>query len=118
MHDKKYKWHKVAEYLSEIDFSSNHIAVAEVNGKKICLGKYNDSLFAFAYKCPHAGGLLAHGHIDPIGNVVCPMHRYKFNITNGRNSSGEGHYLKHWPVELRGDGIYVAQEESGLFGWL
>jgi len=118
MSDKKYKWYKIAEHLSEIDFSSNHIAVAEVNGKKICLGKYNDSLFAFAYKCPHAGGLLAHGHIDPIGNVVCPMHRYKFNITNGRNSSGEGYFLKHWPVEQRENGIFVAQDEGGLFGWL
>lgn len=117
MHEKKYKWHKIADHPDEIGFAPNNIAVVEVNGKKICIGKFNQSLFAFAYKCPHAGGLLAEGYIDPIGNVVCPVHRYKFNITNGRNASGEGYYLKHWPVEKREEGVFVAQEEGGLFGW-
>lgn len=117
MSDKKYNWHKIAEHLSELEFGSNNIAVVEVKGKKFCLGKFNQALFAFAYKCPHAGGFLADGYIDAIGNIVCPMHRYKFNMANGRNSSGEGYYLKHWPAEQRDDGIYVAQEEGGLFGW-
>ncbi len=118
MHEKKYKWYKVADCPEEILFGSNNIAIATLNGRKICLGRFKTSFFAFAYKCPHAGGLLADGYIDSIGNVVCPVHRYKFNITNGRNASGEGYYLKHWPVEKREDGVYVAQEEGGLFGWL
>lgn len=115
---KKYKWYKIAEHISEIEFGPNNIATTEVSGKKICIGKINNGLFAFAYKCPHAGGLLADGYIDVLGNVVCPIHRYKFNISTGRNASGEGYYLKHWPAEQREDGIYVAQEEGGLFGWL
>jgi nitrite reductase/ring-hydroxylating ferredoxin subunit len=113
-----HKFYKVAEHLAEISFAENNIAVIEIKGKKICLARFQDKLFAFAYKCPHAGGILADGYLDAIGNVVCPLHRYKFNISNGRNSSGEGYYLKHWPVEVREDGIWVAQEESGLFGWI
>jgi 3-phenylpropionate/trans-cinnamate dioxygenase ferredoxin subunit len=27
--------------------------------------------------------------------------------------SGEGYYLKHWPVEQRDDGIYVGMEKGG-----
>ena len=93
--------------------------MVEVNGKKICIAKFNDEVFAFAYKCPHAGGILADGYIDIGGNVVCPLHRYKYDMKNGRNVSGEGYYLKHWPVELREDGVYVGMEDdSGLFGWL
>ncbi len=76
------------------------------------MGKHQEAAFAFAYKCPHAGGILADGYIDALGNVVCPLHRYKYNMENGRNVSGEGYYLKHWPVELREEGVFVGMEES------
>jgi nitrite reductase/ring-hydroxylating ferredoxin subunit len=99
--------YKIAEHINELSFAANNIAVAEVNGKQICIARHNDSLFAFAHKCPHAGGLLSEGHIDALGNVVCPLHRYKYDMKYGRNVSGEGYYLKHWTVEQREDGIYV-----------
>lgn len=112
-------WHKIADHINELNFAENNIAVAELGGKPICVGKFKDGLFAFAYKCPHAGGLLSDGYIDSLGNIVCPLHRYKYNMANGRNVSGEGYYLKHWPVEIKEDGVFVRVEESGgLFGWL
>ena len=113
----RHHWYKITETEGELVFD-NDIAVATVHGKKICLGRYRDTLFAFAYKCPHAGALMAEGYIDGTGNVVCPSHRYKFNIQNGRNVSGEGYHLKHWAVEKREDGIYVAMDAGGLLGWL
>ena len=117
MTDKKYAWYKVADHINEIDFAANNIAVVEINSKKICLGKFNETVFAFAYKCPHAGGLLADGFIDSLGNVVCPLHRYKYDMKNGRNVTGEGYYLKHWPVDMRENGVFVGMEErTWLFG--
>ena len=119
MSEKKYNWHKIADHIHELSFADNHIAVADLNGKKICIAKFNEKIFAFAYNCPHAGGILADGHIDALGNVVCPLHRYKYDLKNGRNVSGEGYYLKHWPVELRDDGVYAGVEDAkGWFGWL
>ncbi len=115
MTEKKYTWHKIAVHINELGFADNNIAVADVKGKKMCIAKFKDDVFAVAYKCPHAGGILADGYIDALGNVVCPLHRYKYSLQNGRNVSGEGYYLKHWPVELRGDGVYVGLEESS--GW-
>ena len=118
MSEKKYTWHKIADHIHELDFARNNIAVAEVKGKKICLARYKEEIFAFAYTCPHAGGILAEGYIDPLGNIVCPLHRYKYDMKNGRNTSGEGYYLKHWPVETREEGVFVAMEISGgLLGW-
>lgn len=109
-------WHKIAEHENEIDFHSNNIAELSVAGKKICIARYQSSLFAIAWKCPHAGGRMGDGYIDAIGNIVCPLHRYKFDLKNGRNSSGEGYYLKHWTVEKREDGVYVEMEDRSLFG--
>ena len=112
-------WHKIADHINELNFSAANIAVAEMNGKKICIAKFREAIFAFAFKCPHAGGMLAEGYIDALGNIVCPLHRYKYNMENGRNTSGEGYYLKHWPVQIKEDGIFVGIEETGgLFGWL
>ncbi len=118
MSEKKYHWYKVAEAPAEIIVNENNIAIIEVKGKKICLAKYQQQWFGFAFKCPHAGGILADGNIDVAGNIVCPLHRYKYSIRNGRNTSGEGYYLKTFPVETRDDGVFVGMEESGLFGWL
>jgi len=116
---EKFTWHKIAHHINEIPFAENNIGIIVVTGKKICIAKFRNDAFAFAYKCPHASGILADGYIDATGNIVCPVHRYKYNLENGRNTSGEGYYLKHWPVEQREDGVYIKMEnESGLFGWL
>lgn len=105
-------WHKIAENISEISFNANNLAEIEVNGKTLCLAKYNNQLFACTQKCPHAGALLAAGHLDALGNLICPLHKYKFSLKNGRNVSGEGYYLKNFPVEAREDGLYVNIENT------
>ena len=112
----KHNWVKIAESMAEIAFAANNLAEVEADGKTICIGRHSDELFAFAAKCPHASGLLKDGFIDALGNVVCPLHRYKFCMKNGRNVSGEGYYLKHWPVELRSDGIYVGLDAKSFWG--
>ncbi len=115
---KKIVWHKFASDENEIVFGQNGIAVIDVEGKKICLARHDNEFFAFAFKCPHAGGIMADGFIDALGNVVCPLHRYKFSIKNGRNTSGEGFYLKTWSIQNRPDGLYIGMEEGGFFSWL
>lgn len=115
MSGKAYDWVQIAEGPAELDFGDNGIAVVEVKDKKICIGRQGDRYFGFAYKCPHAGGVLADGYIDALGNVVCPLHRYKFSMENGRNTSGEGYYLKNWPVECRPDGLWIGLEPGGSF---
>jgi nitrite reductase/ring-hydroxylating ferredoxin subunit len=112
----KLEWHKIAESEAELPFASNGIAVVIAGNKKHCLARKGDKLYAFAFTCPHAGAPMTDGYLDAIGNVVCPSHRYKFDITNGRNVSGEGYFLKTRPVEIRADGIYIGVEHSGLFG--
>lgn len=112
---KKYSWYKIAESPADLPWQDNHLCEVIVKGKTICVAKHGNSVFACAHKCPHAGGHLADGFIDALGHVVCPLHRYKFSLINGRNTSGEGYYLKTYPVEERADGIYVGIEENSFF---
>ena len=115
MKQKKCTWHKLADSVAEIPFSSNGMASVTVAGKTICLALHKDQLLACAQKCPHAGGIMANGHLDAVGNIVCPLHRYKFSLGNGRNVSGEVYFLKTFQVETRKEGVFVGIEENNLF---
>jgi nitrite reductase/ring-hydroxylating ferredoxin subunit len=114
----KYTWYKIAESEKELQFNSNGLLITGVNNKKITVAKKNNRLYACGYACPHAGGILAEGYVDALGNIVCPVHHYRFNMQNGRNTSGEGYFLKTYLVEVREDGVYVGIEEKKLFGFL
>jgi nitrite reductase/ring-hydroxylating ferredoxin subunit len=114
---KKYKWYKIAEDLLELGTTENGLQEIELGGKKICLAIKNDEVLACAAKCPHAGGQMSQGYIDALGNIVCPLHRYKFSLQNGRNITGEGYFLKTYPIEKRENGIFIGIEEQGLFNW-
>jgi nitrite reductase/ring-hydroxylating ferredoxin subunit len=116
--EKELRWVKLADTVGELPFNANGIAEVDADGKTICVGRHQDQLFAFAHKCPHASGYLVDGFIDPLGNVVCPLHRYKFCLKNGRNVSGEGYYLKNWPLRISDDGVFVGFDKSKLFGLL
>lgn len=100
-------WHRIAAHPNELSFAANQIAVVEADGKKLCIARFKDTYYSFSYKCPHASGIMADGFIDALGQVVCPLHRYRFNMQNGRNVSGEGYFLKTYPVEHREDGLFV-----------
>lgn len=115
--EKKYTWHKIAEGLHDFPWTDNKLCEIEVKGKTICIAQHKEEVFACAHKCPHAGGHMADGFLDALGNIVCPLHRYKFSVSNGRNVSGEGYYLKTYPVEKREDGIYIGLEENSFFSF-
>lgn len=106
-----FKWHKVADSKEDIECQGNNMAVVQAAGKLITLIKLKNTVFACAHKCPHAGGILAEGFINASGHLVCPLHSYRFDISNGRNVSGEGYYLKTFAVEEREAGIFIGFEE-------
>lgn len=118
MDKQELRWIKIAATPDEISFGTNGLAEVDANGKKICIGKFKETVFAFAQKCPHAGAQLVHGYIDAVGNVTCQLHRYKFCMKNGRNVTGEGYYLKHWPVAVNEAGVYVGMKPPSEFDYL
>ena len=115
--EKQYRWHKIADSESELKFAPNNLLQIEVAGKKICLAKAKN-LYACTAKCPHAGGIIADGFLNDTDIVTCPLHRYKFSLQNGRNVSGEGYYLKTYPIQTTKNGVFIGIEENGLMSWL
>ncbi len=114
---KNWKWYKIAENESLLPWQENNLCIVEAGDKKLTLARFNGQLYAFALKCPHASGIMADGYINAAGQVTCPLHRYRFDMKTGRNTSGEGYYLKTYTAEQREDGIYVGWEDKNLWGF-
>lgn len=103
------KWHKLTIDIPEADF----VQEIQVNGKKLCIVKNAGQLYVVQNTCPHAGGILSDGWCKN-GNLVCPIHRWEYNLKTGRGAEGQGNYIDTYPLENRPDGIYVGIKE----GWL
>ncbi len=115
------KWYKIASSLpSDKDLlEENKVARLRVAGKVLFLARHNGKYYAGDNKCPHAGAPLHTGWLDECGHIVCPYHRFTFDIETGQNTSGEGYYIDTYPVEIRENGVYVGiPEKSGWFDWL
>ena len=110
--NKVFQWHKIANSIDEINFSFNGTAEIVVDEKVLCIIKNGNKLDACSQKCPHAGGIMSNGYIDAMGNIVCPLHGYKFNIQDGRNITGEGYFLKTFPVEIRAGGVFISIKKN------
>ena len=116
--EKKYKWHKLAGSVDELEFGQNNLSQLIVNGKKICIAKGKAGYYACTGKCPHAGGNMADGFLDAKDNIVCPVHRYAFNFANGRDVMGEGYFLKIYPLKIDESGVFVGLDEGSIFSWI
>ena len=103
------KWFKIS--LSDIN-SEAQIQKVKVNDKEICLIKTDDGFYACETKCPHAGADLSRGWINKECHLVCPIHRYEYNLENGRGAEGQGDYLPVYKVENRENNLFVQLPEK------
>ncbi len=97
------EWHKVPDI--QLD-GQPFIKKVKVAGRILCLVGVEDKVYALAAKCPHAGGDLSNGWCKD-GKLICPIHRYSYDITTGKGSEGQNDYIANYPVEIRDNGIYV-----------
>lgn len=104
-------WVKV--FGKEILQANDFVRLADAGGKKICLVKSGSEFFATQPYCPHAGAALAYGTCKE-GKLICPYHRYEYDLHSGRGNPGQGDYIDLYPVELREDGVYVGLKETFL----
>ena len=70
-----------------------------------------DKIIATQSYCPHAGGHFSGGWCKN-GHLICPIHRYAYDLETGRGAKGQGDYINIYATELREDGLYIGFEES------
>ncbi len=92
-----------SDFLKESDART-----VRVDDQRYCIAFHEGKYFATQPNCPHANAALGDGWCDKEGNLVCPVHRIRFNLQTGKNTSGEGYFIKTYPTEVREDGLYIA----------
>lgn len=103
------KWIKLNIELPE----GNFVKMIKLEGRKLCLVRHERKLHVVQNGCPHAGGILSGGWCKN-GNIVCPIHRYEYNLETGKGLAEQGDYIDIYPVEERTDGIYVGFKDSWI----
>ena len=101
------KWFKI-EGTIKVDASIQKI---KVNHQNICLIHNRGKYVACHAKCPHAGADLIYGWLEN-NQIVCALHRHKFDLNNGREATGQGDYLPVYNIENRYDGLYIELPEK------
>jgi nitrite reductase (NADH) small subunit len=82
--------------VHEIELEGKPIAVANVGGK----------YYAISGTCLHRGGPLGQGSLD--GSVLmCPWHGWQFDVTTGKVSGNPTVGVDCYPIEVRGDELFV-----------
>jgi nitrite reductase (NADH) small subunit len=80
----------------------------DVAGASLAVFRVGATCHALASRCPHAGGTLGHGWVED-GEAVCPLHRWRFRLTDGRCTTIRGEWVRAYPCEARDDGqVWVA----------
>ena len=79
---------------------------ASANGKSICLINDGAGLYALAAKCPHAGADLSRGWCAD-GKLVCPYHRFSYDLVTGKGSPGQNDFVETYSVKVDSNNIYV-----------
>ena len=104
-----YHWIKIFETKNTLDFyiTPNTFVVFELRGEKICVTQTEKGFFAVQDRCPHNGASLSRGFCTANNEIVCPLHRYSFDLETGKATSGGAYALKTYPVKIEPNGVFV-----------
>ena len=111
---KQIHWHKLFENEAAANnfVKKGGLNSMNIGNKKICIANTSEGFFAIQDKCPHNGASLSRGHCTSENSVVCPVHRYHFDLKTGRAKSGGGDCADTYPIDIREDGMYIGLTET------
>lgn len=73
----------------------------------IALVRLGECFHAFQTDCPHRGAALIKGWITNQGEIICPLHQYRFDIKTGALKVGSCGDLEVYSTELTDDGLKI-----------
>ena len=78
----------------------------EVSGLSLALVRAGEAIVALSDRCPHAGGSLGQGWVED-NEIVCPLHRWRFKLSDGRCSTIRGEGVHRFQAEVREGMVWV-----------
>ena len=102
-------WVKIFSTVSELEkaLAPRQPRLLILNGLRICLVRTEDKLLAVEDACPHNGESLSKGSVNYLGEVVCPWHGQRFNLTTGRECAERSRDLVTYPMRMDTEGVVI-----------
>lgn len=88
-------------------FPEKKIREVQLGDKKICVVRIGSDFFAFEALCPHRLASLSEGTVTSFGEVVCPLHHYRFDLKTGAIQSGDCRDLQCYSTEITSSGLVI-----------
>jgi nitrite reductase/ring-hydroxylating ferredoxin subunit len=78
-----------------------------LGGTRICLVRHDDKFLAVQDACSHNGESLSKGTVNFLGEIICPWHGYRFELSSGRACDSSSPELKTYPVKVDETGFFI-----------
>jgi 3-phenylpropionate/trans-cinnamate dioxygenase ferredoxin subunit len=103
------QWVKIfsGEQEAHARIAVNHPQLVIIGTMRLCLVNRNDGFYAVQDACTHSGASLSKGTVNYLGEIICPLHNYCFDLQTGRESSSRSADLKSFPVKVDETGFYI-----------
>ncbi len=88
---------------SELEAGAREVLVSD---RVIAIFRTATGYWAVDGMCAHQGGPIAKGALDGCC-VTCPWHGWQYDVTNGKNILTGRQMLTTYPVQLRGEELWV-----------
>ena len=75
--------------------------------KRLAILRIGDTFHIFDAQCPHRGADLGQANINGAGEIICPLHQYRFNLKTGDVRSGYCTALPVYRNELTDSGLTI-----------
>lgn len=112
---KKIKWFKLFSSLEEAEeaVALDSAIKVVVDIDELCLVRTKNSFYAIKNKCPHQAFPLHNGLCTKDDEIICPYHRYKFDLKTGNSNSvnclGK---LQKYELKLNEKGLFIGIEKE------
>lgn len=84
----------------------NRIKKVRLGNREIGIVRIEKKIYGFNGFCPHRGASLIQGSIH-VGELICPLHHYRFELQTGRSKFGDCADLETFPCHLTANGLKI-----------
>lgn len=83
------------------------IQLLVIDNKKVALARFTDGFKAFDNHCPHQYEPLHKGMLTKYGEIVCPLHYYRFSGETGQEANNRCAAVETYPVVINEEGFFL-----------
>ena len=81
--------------------------VVDARDRRIAIFRCDGTLYAIDNTCPHQGGPLGEGYLEPDGVIACPWHGWSFDVRTGISPIDPDLKVRSYPVRVENGQIVV-----------